>query len=774
MNRPSSNNNPPQQGEQSHEDNEEEYINLWETTTTTTSSSTAAPDPSMSTRGSSQANAEDEMGEENVVDDDLDDEIPLSPLDQLIQDRARLEHDLSNIRTVIRLTEVNIVSLNERFASIMHPPSEYLMEYEDLTTKLNNFQMQESRLENEMDDVMLRIREIREQIRKQKEKDTSSNLTYSASMILTRPASSNDNQSVSRSITGTSGTSSSAGTSAAAAAGSSSTGSSPLGLIKAWLPNSQRTVVSARAGSTLRQVLMKAMKRRKLRTEGTFIYKKTSCNNEPGGRKEQIDWSADSAAFAGQELVVDLIVDPTIMSFLSTSISHNFMRKTFFSLTFCDVCSRILFHGFRCDVCAFKFHPKCAQHVPNLCQPVSANAGNAAAAGSVTGSDLNMGNNASGISGAAGGPLQSMSGMSSNTGSNRLVTDSGYLTSSLTASSSGGGGSRGRQMRGGSREDEVNDNFYSHLLAMNAPRNLANTSTTTTTAKKKKKKRKNMFRVNRDESSGEASANASQAGTAAGIVSEAAVVPITGQDVDPSSNEGGSRERSTSAPNVHLIHPKHVVSDKKAFRNKVPAFHPISSSAAATPTLRAGREVSSAANTSKTQFFFSSSSSSSSKPGNGSSVQAATTESVRTSDKTDAVAGQPGGARQRARSADESVVHRVQALTEEEAATVRSSKMRDPASSSSVTTGTTTSTSAAAASFSSRKVTTSGIEDWEIPESEIDFGERIGSGSFGTVFKGMWHGPVALKKLNVFKDQKPTQSQLQAFKNEVAVLRFVF
>jgi B-Raf proto-oncogene serine/threonine-protein kinase len=60
------------------------------------------------------------------------------------------------------------------------------------------------------------------------------------------------------------------------------------------------------------------------------------------------------------------------------------------------------------------------------------------------------------------------------------------------------------------------------------------------------------------------------------------------------------------------------------------------------------------------------------------------------------------------------------------------------------------------------------VEDWEIPAEEILVGHRIGSGSFGTVFKGLWHGPVAVKTLNV-KD--PTPAQLQAFKNEVAVLR---
>jgi len=60
------------------------------------------------------------------------------------------------------------------------------------------------------------------------------------------------------------------------------------------------------------------------------------------------------------------------------------------------------------------------------------------------------------------------------------------------------------------------------------------------------------------------------------------------------------------------------------------------------------------------------------------------------------------------------------------------------------------------------------VEDWEIPADEILIGHRIGSGSFGTVYRGYWHGPVAVKTLNV-KD--PTPAQLQAFKNEVAVLR---
>lgn len=31
-------------------------------------------------------------------------------------------------------------------------------------------------------------------------------------------------------------------------------------------------------------------------------------------------------------------------------------------------------------------------------------------------------------------------------------------------------------------------------------------------------------------------------------------------------------------------------------------------------------------------------------------------------------------------------------------------------------------------------------DDWEIPDGQITVGQRIGSGSFGTVYKGKWHG----------------------------------
>ena len=61
------------------------------------------------------------------------------------------------------------------------------------------------------------------------------------------------------------------------------------------------------------------------------------------------------------------------------------------------------------------------------------------------------------------------------------------------------------------------------------------------------------------------------------------------------------------------------------------------------------------------------------------------------------------------------------------------------------------------------------IEDWEISAPDILCNKKnIGKGSFGTVYRGYWHGPVAVKTLNV---QNPSQEQIQAFRNEVALLR---
>lgn len=47
-----------------------------------------------------------------------------------------------------------------------------------------------------------------------------------------------------------------------------------------------------------------------------------------------------------------------------------FVRKTFFSLAFCECCRRLLFTGFYCTQCNFRFHQRCADKVPPLCHQI--------------------------------------------------------------------------------------------------------------------------------------------------------------------------------------------------------------------------------------------------------------------------------------------------------------------------------------------------------------------------------------------------------------------
>uniref|UniRef100_A0A183BPG0 Raf homolog serine/threonine-protein kinase n=1 Tax=Globodera pallida TaxID=36090 RepID=A0A183BPG0_GLOPA len=62
----------------------------------------------------------------------------------------------------------------------------------------------------------------------------------------------------------------------------------------------------------------------------------------------------------------------------------------------------------------------------------------------------------------------------------------------------------------------------------------------------------------------------------------------------------------------------------------------------------------------------------------------------------------------------------------------------------------------------------SNMEDWAIRHEDVLFREKIGNGSFGTVYKADYFGTVAVKKLNI---SNPGAELLLAFKNEVTVLK---
>ncbi|XP_015278973.1 PREDICTED: serine/threonine-protein kinase A-Raf-like [Gekko japonicus] len=127
------------------------------------------------------------------------------------------------------------------------------------------------------------------------------------------------------------------------------------GTIKVDLPNQQRTVVTIRPGTTVYSSLDKALKVRGLNQDCCVVYRKVG-----GGRKTITDWETDLVKLEGAELSVEVLEDVPLTM-------HNFVRKTYFNLAFCDFCHKFLFYGFRCQTCGYKFHEHCSSKVPTVC-----------------------------------------------------------------------------------------------------------------------------------------------------------------------------------------------------------------------------------------------------------------------------------------------------------------------------------------------------------------------------------------------------------------------
>lgn len=57
------------------------------------------------------------------------------------------------------------------------------------------------------------------------------------------------------------------------------------------------------------------------------------------------------------------------------------------------------------------------------------------------------------------------------------------------------------------------------------------------------------------------------------------------------------------------------------------------------------------------------------------------------------------------------------------------------------------------------------LREWDIPFHELELRDPIGQGRFGTVHRGIWHGNVAVRLLNM--DQIGDEKVLESFKLEV-------
>ncbi|MCI4387091.1 hypothetical protein PGIGA_G00070100 [Pangasianodon gigas] len=73
-----------------------------------------------------------------------------------------------------------------------------------------------------------------------------------------------------------------------------------------------------------------------------------------------MDWNTDSTSLIGEELLVEVLDHVPLTT-------HNFVRKTFLKLAYCDMCQKFLLNGFRCQTCGYKFHEHCSTKVPTMC-----------------------------------------------------------------------------------------------------------------------------------------------------------------------------------------------------------------------------------------------------------------------------------------------------------------------------------------------------------------------------------------------------------------------
>ncbi|XP_022666583.1 kinase suppressor of Ras 2-like isoform X1 [Varroa destructor] len=66
------------------------------------------------------------------------------------------------------------------------------------------------------------------------------------------------------------------------------------------------------------------------------------------------------------------------------------------------------------------------------------------------------------------------------------------------------------------------------------------------------------------------------------------------------------------------------------------------------------------------------------------------------------------------------------------------------------------------------------LREWDIPLDEVQLQEKLGEGRFGVVYRGSWHGAVAVKMLNMEQASQSASRQseiMDTFKQEVATFR---
>ncbi|KAM8720779.1 hypothetical protein ACLKA7_006768 [Drosophila subpalustris] len=270
-----------------------------------------------------------------------------------------IAEELHNVQLVKHVTRENIDALNAKFANLQEPPAMYLTEYQELTSKLHLLEAKEHELMEQLN-ALQQDEECQSQseAQQQQQHDQTDQPHYQnqtqilqQQRQLTRHVHELSDSLISSSGFG-SGTASQCGTLTR----------QPKVLLRAHLPNQQRTSVEVVAGTRLCDALMKALKLRQL--EPSMCEVSTTPHS---GHRHIIPWNTDIGTLHVEEIYVRLLDKFP----LGPHIKHQFIRKTFFSLVFCEGCRRLLFTGFYCSQCNFRFHQRCVGWVPLLCQPFS-------------------------------------------------------------------------------------------------------------------------------------------------------------------------------------------------------------------------------------------------------------------------------------------------------------------------------------------------------------------------------------------------------------------
>ncbi|BFZ10465.1 hypothetical protein BsWGS_13504 [Bradybaena similaris] len=254
-------------------------------------------------------------------------------------DSGNLQEEIENIQRVIKVTRKKLEAMNEEFGKHQHPPSIYVQEYEELANKIHEYQLREQRLQEQMS------------VGGGSPPPSPPHNRYQPEEPLLSPLIPNHTSSTLRTL--------------AVGQRSPQLGARATNHIKAHLPNNMVTTVVAHPGTTLKDGLMKAMNRRQLDPGKCQVFRHKT--------RIQLTWNTDMGELAGQEVSVELMEiddDNNITRSMPRAVvlSHNFGRKTYFSLTFCDVCHNLLFQSIRCQTCGIKFHQRCEDKVPRNCQ----------------------------------------------------------------------------------------------------------------------------------------------------------------------------------------------------------------------------------------------------------------------------------------------------------------------------------------------------------------------------------------------------------------------